>query len=165
MDIEINNNFKQVYAPMLLKSKELFKANGDVEYLPYAAVPVRCYLISEHKDYLSNGKSETSYLVVPLWDQKNMDGAKLKFNADGYCTNNTVDVAKYYLHYEDCKHYCEFVLNPTIMDIRLRDWQGREVRTVFNRIEIQQKEAFDLAKQKDDEILGKNNNDEEISLF
>ena len=161
MNIDTNNSFKQVYAPILLKSRELFKANGDVEYLPYAAVPVRCYLISEHTYYLKNGKTDISYTLVPMWNQNNMDGVVLEFDENGYCINETEEVAKFYNKYNDCMQKCEFVLNPTIMDLRLHDWEGREVRTLFNYIENQQKEAFSLAKEKNDEILSIINKEKE----
>ena len=153
MDIEINENYKRVYIPMIFTSAEVFKANGEIVYLPCASVPIMGYLTSENKYYLKDGKTLDEYNVVPMWTQNNLDGQNLVFDDIGVCTNDVETVDFIFDDYKKCERYCVNTLNQYIMDIRLRDWKGVMASKIYDRLVVQQKDALDLANEQNVKIL------------
>ena len=138
--------------PLIFYSPELFKPNGEVEELPYASAPVPCYIVGKKDFYLKNGEKEVEYNVVPMWDNKNINGITLSFDSNGRCTNKTESIMNIFSSYSECERFCQNTLNPYIIDVRLKDWQGRAVQLVYDKLIKEQAETLKLAKNQNEQI-------------
>ncbi|MCR5553356.1 MAG: hypothetical protein K6F08_01245 [bacterium] len=152
----INLDLKRVFIPEVLYCPEVFNADGSVDEIAYVAVPVMAYLIGEHLNYLSDGKIDIEYSVVPFWTQEDLRIVSYKCNEDGICTNAYENVTDYFDRYEDCERYCKNEINMDIIIKYLSNLPNRSnnyLQHANDRMEKLQKGALELAQSQNKSII------------